>query len=324
MSINVLIPNIGRRGYLVEYLKAISNDVKVYVSDCDKTASGLFTKHDGCFIFPRPVEDPAQYVDMLINTCCQYNIRVIIPVIDPEIAILSEYKSKFNKNNIFVSVSEKPILDICYNKLAMNSFLQNNGFLVPKTFQSVHAFSEALSAGIVGMPAIIKPIYGSGSASTYKVETMAEIKALFHEGHMIQEFISGQEYGADIFNDINGTPVRCVLKRKISMRSGETDKALTIKNSTMQAEAIRLATALSHIANLDCDLIEKDGKYYFIDLNPRFGGGYPATHAAGVNLLKLVIDMSLGKTISPDYKTYQEGILVMKEIAIRSAKVDFL
>ncbi|MBQ6946799.1 MAG: ATP-grasp domain-containing protein [Clostridia bacterium] len=324
MSVKVLITNVGRRGYLVEYLKQIKDsDIKVYVSDCDKTASGLFTENDGVFILPKPVDDAERYVDTLIQTCLQNDITVVIPVIDPEIDILSQYVTRFRENGIFVLVSAQEVLEICYNKINMNSFLQDGGFLVPKTYVDLPSFEAALDRGEIAMPVIIKPIYGSGSVSTYKVNDVKEVKALFCEGHMIQELIDGQEFGCDVFNDLSKTPVRCVLKKKLAMRSGETDKALTIKDKEMQREVLRLATCLGHIGNLDCDLIKRGDDYYIIDLNPRFGGGYPATHAAGVNLLKLVLNMSQGIEIEPEFENYREHLLVMKEVAIRAAEVDF-
>ena len=322
---NVLITNVGRRGYLVEYLKAnMKYNVRVFVSDCDKTASGLYTCNDGHFVLPRPVDDPEHYVNTLIRTCLENDIYVIIPVIDPEITILGEYLPRFEQNGIFVSVSQKRVLDICYNKLCMNEFLRNHDFFVPKTFVCLEELSKAVACGEVTFPVIIKPIYGSGSVSTYKVDCMNEAKALFREGHMIQEFVDGQEYGTDVFNDASNIPVRCVLKKKISMRSGETDKALTVKLPSVQAKVIRLAQALGHRGNLDCDLIVREGRVYFIDLNPRFGGGYPATHAAGVDLLELVLDMSQHERIVPNFEDYEDNLLVMKTVSVKTIKADMI
>ena len=137
----VLIPNVGRRGYLVKYLKSISHmEVQVYVSDCDETASGLYGNNDGYFILPKPVDNPRKYVDVLIELCVRIGISVIIPVIDPEIAILSEYKDEFIRHDIFVSVSSKNVLDICYSKQKMNEFLYKHRFLVPQTYNKVSDF----------------------------------------------------------------------------------------------------------------------------------------------------------------------------------------
>ena len=202
----------------------------------------------------------------------------------------------------------------------MNSFLEGNGFELPKTYENLTSFEKALSAGDISLPVILKPIYGSGSESTYRLSNIDEIRSLFHKGMIIQQFIDGQEYGVDTFNNLEGKPIRCVVKRKISMRSGETDKAESIKNDKIRNLMISLAEKLGHICNLDSDVIVKDGHMYVIDLNPRFGGGYPATHEAGVNLLQLVVDMAVGKVIQPEFNNYKFGLYIMKEISITTTE----
>lgn len=314
---NVLISNVGRRGYLVRYLKSTTQfEGKVFVSDCDPTASGLYGENDGAFILPRPVDDENDYVKRLIGLCHNNNVGVVIPVIDPEIFILSRYRALFKQEGIFVAVSSDGVLDICYNKLLMNDFLDKNGFNIPITLCSIDELKTGLDRAQIGFPVIIKPIYGSGSESTYKVNSIEEAIALFREGMIIQECIDGQEYGVDTFNNLNGEPIRCVVKRKISMRNGETDKAESVCKPEIRDLMIDLARKLGHICNLDSDVLERNNELYVIDLNPRFGGGYPATHEAGINLINLVNELALGKDIAPAFDNYNLGVYTFKEISL--------
>lgn len=319
---NVLITNIGRRGYLVDFLRNTKGFTgNIFVSDCDPTASGLYGDNDGYFILSKPVGNEQKYISELIELCLNENIKIIIPVIDPEIFLLSEHRDEFIDKGILLVVSEKRVLDICYNKILMNEFLECNNFRFPKTYQTLESFKKANLNKEVMFPAILKPIYGSGSEATYKVDSMEKIDALFNDKMIIQEFIDGQEYGADIFNTLEKKPVRCVIKKKISMRSGETDKAITVIDNNIRKYMISLAESLGHIGNLDCDVIIKDGEIYVIDLNPRFGGGYPATHAAGVNLLSLILKLYDQINIEPEFDNYESDLLVMKEISIVTARL---
>ena len=315
---NVLITNVGRRGYLVEYLKETpSFKGKVFVSDCDKTASGLYGNNDGQFILPKPVDNEELYVEKLKELCKRLDVSVVIPVIDPEIYILSNYRESFLKDGINIIVSNRKVLDICYSKSMMNDFLKSNGFLVPATYENVESFENDLKKGQIDFPIMLKPIYGSGSAETYKIENLASLRSLFHDGMIIQEFLVGEEFGADVFNTFDFEPVRCVVKKKISMRSGETDKAMSVENKDIQTLTIDVAKKLGHIGNLDCDIIKTNRGLFVIDMNPRFGGGYPATHATGTNLIGLLVDMVSGKIPAPDFDSYKKNLLVMKEIKIR-------
>ena len=317
---NIIITNVGRRGYLADYFKCIPGfNGKVYTSDCDRTASGLYGKNDGFFILPKPVDDEERYVKELIRVCEENKIQAVIPVIDPEIYILSKYRDRFKSRGITVVVSDNRVLEICFDKLKMNKFLEKIGVAFPKTFVSVEEFQSALEKGDIRFPVIIKPILGSGSVDTFFVDDMDKIHALFKEGMVIQEKLVGTEYGTDTFNSFDGTPLRCVIKRKISMRSGETDKSISVHSEAIQNVLLRVAEKLGHIGNLDCDIIESDGREYVIDMNPRFGGGYPATHSIGVNLVELLYRLLNGEKVEPEFGNYPIDILVMKTISVNTA-----
>lgn len=318
---NVLITNVGRRGYLVDYLKKHQDLItNVFVSDCDNTASGLYSNNDGKFLLPRPADNEGLYIEKLTKLCKEKDINVVFPVIDPEIFILSKYKNHFIKEGVSVIVSDSKVLDTCYDKTKMNRFLDDSGLLYPKTYTSLDLFREALRKRSVQFPIIVKPIYGSGSVETTIVSDLDKVNALFHDGMMIQEVIIGQEYGIDVLNDFEKKPIRCTIKKKLSMRSGETDKAITVKDDNILKTAKKLARSLGHVGNLDFDIIVRDDKVFIIDLNPRFGGGYPATHTAGNDYIELILRMVKGESIPAQFNTYQEGLLIMKTIGICSVK----
>lgn len=319
---NIIITNIGRRGYLVKYFKEIPGMTGcIYTSDCDVTASGLYGNNDGHFILPRPVDNEELYVKLLMETCLENNINAVLPIIDPEIYILSKYVDEFRNKGITVVVSDRRVLDICFNKLMMNDFLNEIGIAYPKTYTSIKEFESDYYHEQIQFPIIIKPILGSGSVDTFFVDNIEKLHALFKDGMIIQEMLNGIEYGTDTFNSFEGEPLRCVIKRKISMRSGETDKSISVHNETIQNTLLQLALKLGHVANLDCDVIERNGIPYVIDMNPRFGGGYPATHAIGVNLLEILYNLLNGIAIKPDFGNYDEDILVMKEISVQSTVI---
>lgn len=316
---NIIITNIGRRGYLVDYFKEIPGMTgKIFTSDCDVTASGLYGNNDGYFILPRPVDNEKLYVEKLIRTCKENGIEVVLPIIDPEIYILSQYRGVFRKEGIIVVVSDRKVLEICFDKLMMNTFLKKINLPVPRTYTSIRDFEADLAEGKIKFPVVIKPILGSGSVETYIVNDPDKLRVHFRKDMIIQEKLSGSEYGTDVFNSFEGRPLRSVVKKKILMRSGETDKSVSVHNEKIQETVLKIASELGHIGNLDCDVIECCGIPYVIDMNPRFGGGYPATHAIGVNLVEVLYDLLTGKELVPEFGNYRDDVLVMKEITVRS------
>ena len=124
---------------------------------------------------------------------------------------------------------------------------------------------------------------------------------------MIQEKLTGNEYGLDVMNDLLGHNVGVSVKQKLAMRAGETDKAITVDSAELRKIGETIGTALKHIGNLDVDIMQNaKGEYCVLELNPRFGGGFPFSYEAGVNLPKALIQWIKGEQVDnailqPDY-----------------------
>ena len=207
-----------------------------------------------------------------------------------------------------------------------------------RTYLNIKSFIYQLKNKTASFPVILKPRFGYASRNIIKVDTLDElIKAYeflkiilskellplpFRSRKLnifIEEYIDGEEFGADIVNDLNGDFVGVYVKKKLSMRSGETEIAETIKMPSFQKYANIISNNLSYLGNLDVDFIlGKNGNKYIIDLNPRFGGGYPFTHHAGVNLPKAIVAWAQNKQISKDDFEMKIGLLLSKNLIISS------
>lgn len=128
--------------------------------------------------------------------------------------------------------------------------------------------------------------------------------------------LSGQEYGADIINDLIGQYQQTVVRKKIAMRAGETDIAQIVSEPVIEKELERLGKLTHHIANMDCDVFLVNGVPYILEMNARFGGGYPFSHLAGCNLPKAIVEWAKGKTIPAEMLKARTGITGFKELII--------
>ena len=196
------------------------------------------------------------------------------------------------------------IIDICFDKFKTFGFLMDHSILSPRTYSSIESLHRAIERKEIQFPITIKPRWGSASIGINFAENIEELllykkileiqlsKSILNivstqdidQAILFQEKIPGKEYGLDILNDFSGNFVTCVIREKIAMRAGETDKAVIIESPELFNIGKEIATNLRHIGTLDCDVLEKDGKFYVLELNPRFGGGYPFSYEAGVDI----------------------------------------
>ena len=96
------------------------------------------------------------------------------------------------------------------------------------------------------------------------------------------------------------------------MRSGETDKAASIINRAVANLVADFVKKLDLVGPLDMDIIERDGRYYIIDINSRFGGGYPLAYECGENYPLYIINNIRGRKNTARIGQYPEGVRMMK------------
>lgn len=302
---NILFSCAGRRRYLLKYFREeLSKEDKIIATDMQSSAPAL-TEADIVEIVPAVYAN--NYIDVLKSICLKHNVDAIISLNDLELPILAQNKDEFEKNGTKVLVSSIDVIDTCFDKYKTAQFITDIGLNTPKTFISYDDALDALKIGELRFPVIIKPRWGSGSIGIEIAHDFEDLEILYKlvkkkirksilsnasncdECVLVQEFINGDEYGVDIINDLDGNYCGISVKKKLSMRAGETDKSITIKNEAINIIGKRISIKIKHISNLDCDILEKDGKYYVLELNPRFGGGYPFSHEAGINIPKAII-----------------------------------
>lgn len=328
---NVLITSAGRRGYLIKYFKEVI-DGKIFAGNSNEYAPS-FCYADETVVTPLIYEK--EYVPFLICYCKRNDISVIIPVFDVDLIVLSKWREDFLSEGINVIVSPQCFVEICNDKWNTYKFCCNHHILTCKSFLNIEDVKRAVKQETLHFPLIVKPRWGMGSLEIFEANDQKELQVLYelckrniqksylkYEASLdvehcviMQEKIIGQEYGVDIFNDLNGKFKCDVVKRKLGMRAGETDAAVVEKNSMIDEFAEKLANLSAHIANLDVDVFISGKKIYLLEMNARFGGGYPFSHLAGVNFPKAIIKMLKGEELDDVFEIKRYNRVMQKDIS---------
>ena len=168
----------------------------------------------------------------------------------------------------------------------------------------------------------VKPYKGSASISISKAYDKETVELLFahNDDLMIQEFMNGQEIGADVYIDmISGEVVSIFTKKKLKMRAGETDKAVSFKDPALFALIEKFVMEAGYRGQIDIDIFNINGRYYISEVNPRFGGGYPHAYESGADHMKLILNNLRGQVNQKKIGAYKEDVYMMKynEVCIR-------
>ena len=106
--------------------------------------------------------------------------------------------------------------------------------------------------------------------------------------------------------------VSIFTKKKIVMRAGETDKAVSFKDEKLFALIEKFALESGWSDQIDIDIFDVNGEYYISEVNPRFGGGYPHAYECGCDHMSLILNNLRGTANEKKIGAYDEGVYMMK------------
>ena len=310
---NILILSAGTRNKIVQYFKKeLDGCGKVVATDMSALAPALY-EADKFYIVPRMTEEG--YIEKILNICQREKINGVFSLIDPELSLLAQNCSRFEKIGVKVIGSSFDLCELSLNKYDMFRWLSSRNYKCAKSYTKIEDFYADLGKGLISFPVFVKPVRGSASISISKVNDKEALELLFKQFDdlMIQEYLQGQEIGADVYIDmVSGKVVSIFTKKKLKMRAGETDKAVSFKNEKLFSLIKRFAEEIGYKAQIDIDIFDIGGEYYISEVNPRFGGGYPHAFECGCDHVKMIIRNLNGGPNNSHIGEYEEGLYMMK------------
>lgn len=318
---NILILAAGTRNKVVQYFKrAFHGAGKVIAADASELGPAIY-EADTYYIIP-PITAPG-YIDHILDICAKEHISGVLSLIDPELSLLAENAERFRELGVTVIGSSYELCELSLDKYSMYRWLTEHRYACARSWTDKEAFFRAAAAGEVDYPVFVKPAKGSASISISTAYDEQTVDLLFaHEdGLMVQEFLKGQEIGADVYIDmLSGEVVSIFTKKKIKMRAGETDKAVSFKDERLFALIERFVSEAGYRGQIDIDIFDVNGVYYISEVNPRFGGGYPHAYESGCDHMKLILNNLRGIANEKNIGAYEEGVYMMKYNEVKIIK----
>jgi carbamoyl-phosphate synthase large subunit len=281
-------------------------DVRIIGVDVNAYCAGLFVA-DRSYLIPR--YDHPNYTDTLIRICDKENVDVILPTYSSELPIISANIKKFHARNIHTLIPSYKIIKNFENKWLTCKFFESGKFRTPKTF-----LLEEYSWGL-GFPAFIKPVVGSGSKNSYRVNSLDELNYLkqnLDQPYIIQEFLVGNEYTVDVLANSAHEVLVAIPRERIRVREGLAVVSRTVDDGNLIAEIERIVEMGKLVGPLNIQGFMVSGDFYFTEINCRFAaGGLPLTIAAGANMPVMAVKLALGMPVNP-IREFAEGLVMLR------------
>lgn len=309
-DINVLVLSAGRRVELIKCFKRAASELKVtgkvIAVDCSDTAPALYFA-DKYRLVPRI--DSGRYVDAVIDVCNEESVSLIVPTIDTELLLLAENRERIEKEtNARLLISDLSVIQICRNKLNTQKYMEEHGFKVPHLYTK-----EELEKDDIGFPLFVKPVDGSSSIDTYKVENREQLNAILTlvKDPMVQDYMVGEEYTIDVFLDFGSNIITMVPRLRMATRSGEIAKGRIVKDTEIIEDVTRLMKELKPVGHITVQCRKTDRGIEYIEINPRFGGGAPMSIMAGADSCSNLYRLLRGEVLTYN-DDYRENVIFLR------------
>lgn len=235
-----------------------------------------------------------EYIPSLLSLCEREGIDALVPTIDTDLLILSQNKSEFSKIGTTVFVASEDKVAVCRDKRYTADYFNSVGLKSPHPVDDYTKYNG-------GFPAFIKPKDGSSSIGAHKVENECELVAYSKQvdDYIVQPFISGTEYTVDVFCDMMGEPIYITPRIRQAVRSGEVLKTRIVNDQQIIDEIKALVADFKPAGAITVQLIRdaNSGIDYYIEINPRFGGGAPLSIKAGADSADALIRLLMGEKL---------------------------
>ena len=308
-SVNVLFTSVGRRVELMRAFRQAYSELglkgSILATDIDPLAPAL-SEVDRYFLVPR-VDDP-EYIPTLAQICRAEGVKLIFPLIDPDIPVLAEGREFLEENGATLAAVPAAAARTVHDKWKTYRFLRSAGLAVPKSWKS-------LPSAKPGFPLFVKPRIGSAGRGGQKVDTQAELKQALRRtpGPLLQQYLTGPEVTSDVSCGLDGRVWAVVSRQRIEVRWGEVAKGVTVRNEEILAGCVTIARELPARGPLTVQCIVQDGRPYFTEINARFGGGLPLAIAAGAPSPRWYLAQAAGIPFEPPtLGSYQTGLYLTR------------
>ncbi len=311
---NVCLSSAGRRVALLEgfreALRELAPGGHVYAVDACLTAPALRLADAA---WQAPYCSAPAFLPAMLELCRRERIGLIVPTIDTELPVYAAHREEFAELGVVVAVSGPETVSIAADKVRTHAWLTSHGF--PTVRQGL-AREVLAHPDDWPFPLVVKPRWGSAGKGVEVATSVEALRAIpdLSEDTLVQEICPGNEHTVNVLVDRAGR-CRCAVPHlRMEVRAGEVSKAVTVKHAGLMRLAAAMAEALPDAYgafNFQC-FLSGDSDLRVIEINARFGGGYPLSREAGADFPRWMVQEALGQPMEASFDGWQDGLAMLR------------
>ncbi len=298
--IRTAVGSVVTWGFIKELQKL---EVEVIGVDIDPL-SFAFQLLDNHYVIPRA--DNKKFIDAILTILDIEEPDAIISGPEEELLVLA--KNIDLLHGTVLLAPEYQYLKICTDKLKMDKFLRQIGVPTPRRYELNN----------IELPCIEKPRFGRGGKGVIKINSEEAIRDSLNRVSLLQEYIEGDEYSVDVLADREGNTLNIVPRLRMEIVKGKSVRSKTVYDLHIIEYTRRIVKALRLFGPSCIQCIKNETGIYFIDVNPRFGGGSILSIKADPTFLPNMIQLIKGENPLPsdDYKEDLTMLRYYKEVYV--------
>lgn len=308
-QVNWLISTIGKRGYIARYLRESNPTCTRVIGTGNDEYTPGFMSCDAAYVVP--AVSASDYLEKVLEICDLEQVKAMLCVSDLDINYLPKIREQLVDRGIHCFFPEQETAQRFLDKSLAAKYFEEHGFKTPVTFDCLEQALQCLE-----FPFVIKPSKGFASFGFKLVTSEPEARGHWAgvDSPIAQEYIEGRLVNVEACSDTNGKLLGISAWERLRSVAGETLLTKTIEHQ----EAIRQVQKLLDFSPIpgpiDIDLIEVGDELYFLEINTRFGGGYPTSHLAGADFTGAMLRSIQGKAPRDELMLYKRNVMMMKEL----------
>ena len=255
---------------------------------------------DAGYLLPYPSSGDDAFLDRISMIREREQIDVLIPCLDAELPSVTRLAAQLDAMGISTFVPSPEQLDL-RSKDRLEELADHAGIACPETKPVTQAgfFFNCNREGW-HYPLVVKGIFYDAQvvhSAEQGAAAFARISAHWGLPVLVQRFLEGEEINLTAVGDGNGRLLGAVMMKKLALTDkGKAWAGITITDEKLLQASNALVAATQWKGPLEVEvMVERDGTYQLVEINPRFPAWTYLTAGAGRNVLEPLLQLMKGQ-----------------------------